>query len=793
MPGLGGLLSLSDDVIIVPVAQLPEETRARIECNPEDLAVSRLRGRGGSTIIDPQSAELLTRFRRPRSIIEAVILFAREKQLDPDAVLEDAYPLLRRMVEGRVLVPSGDDTVNGEEALWSAGTALLGGVITRTLQILEDTEVYLVTLADAARSVVKIERSTTPRAGAAVRDRLEHEARVLLSLGGAPAPTLLDRGEIAGRTYLELEFVAGADAASVAAEWREDADGRARLLGLLRAIADAYVQLHRRGWVHGDVHPRNVLVEAAGAVRLIDFGLAQALGDGPQEAAVSERGGIPFLFDPELARAHLDGSRPPPATPASEQYSVAAMLYFLATGSYCQNFRLDRQAMLEDIAAGPVLRFAERGVAPWPSLEAVLLTALTKEPQGRFADMAAFSAALAGVAVPSSRAPTPPSPLRGLEARHLALAALDGPWYVTGLTVPPTTSINYGAAGIALGLLHIARQRGDPGLLATADAWIQRAARDVGTEGAFYNADIQITPETVGRSSPYHSPTGVHAVSALVARARADLPSFAAGIAGFLDAASAPAVGLDLTLGRSSLLLGAAMLLDAFPREVSPSREPLVQFGNRTMAGIWALVDRKPAIPEADIISPGMAHGWAGFLYAALQWCAVSGADPPSGVERRLAELAALAIPTGRGLEWPWTLGGPGEPPTMPGWCNGSCGYVFLWTLAHRLLGDLRYMDLAQGAGWSSWESPEQAGTLCCGLAGRSYALLDLHRHTGDAAWLDRARALALRAARHGTMPSEYPHGLYKGELGLAVLAADLEQPEWARMPFFELTGYQDA
>lgn len=35
-------------------------------------------------------------------------------------------------------------------------------------------------------------------------------------------------------------------------------------------------------------------------------------------------------------------------------------------------------------------------------------------------------------------------------------------------------------------------------------------------------------------------------------------------------------------------------------------------------------------------------------------------------------------------------------------------------------------------------------------------------------------------------MPPEYPHSLFKGHMGLAVLAADLERPEAARMPFFE-------
>ena len=82
--------------------------------------------------------------------------------------------------------------------------------------------------------------------------------------------------------------------------------------------------------------------------------------------------------------------------------------------------------------------------------------------------------------------------------------------------------------------------------------------------------------------------------------------------------------------------------------------------------------------------------------------------------------------------------------------------------------------------------------TLCCGLAGRAYALLNLYRHTKETVWLDRARDLAARAARVGNIPKEYSHSLYKGEFGLAVLAADLDQPNEATMPFFEPMGYRN-
>src|SRR5262245_19869826 len=188
------------------------------------------------------------------------------------------------------------------------------------------------------------------------------------------------------------------------------------------------------------------------------------------------------------------------------------------------------------------------------------------------------------------------------------------------------------------------------------------------------------------------TPSGVFTVAALVARAMADPLGMAEALAGFLDATRRPTIGLDLTLGRSSTLLGAAILLDAILGNNLVDPAPMRSFGDAALAEIWQAIDAKAPIATADVEYLGIAHGWAGFLYATLQWCRVSRTPVPTTVERRLEELAAFALPSGRGLEWPWVLHRPGEPMTMAGWCNGTCGYVFLWTLAHRLLGHPRYL-----------------------------------------------------------------------------------------------------
>jgi LPXTG-site transpeptidase (sortase) family protein len=130
----------------------------------------------------------------------------------------------------------------------------------------------------------------------------------------------------------------------------------------------------------------------------------------------------------------------------------------------------------------------------------------------------------------------------------------------------------------------------------------------------------------------------------------------------------------------------------------------------------------------------GIAHGWAGLVYAALRFARVVPDAARPEVAPRLEQLADCAEPWGRGVRW--RISAADERPSyMSGWCNGSAGHVHLWTLANELDPSPRHLDLARAAGWNAWEDGGQASSVCCGLAGRAYALLALHRATGDRRW----------------------------------------------------------
>jgi len=808
-------LVLPPDVLLLPVAGLAEEVRSRFTYEAGDVAITHPRLRTPSRVLDARSAELLAEFRTPRTIVEAVIRFSQAHESDPETTLEEAYPLLQGLLESGFLVPEAAPEAAGILPSLRPGEEIAGLEVRECVRGLEDTEIYLMQSvtqsvmkqADGGAVALKIER---PSAAGRLGGLFAREGAILAALAGSSVPRLLAAGETAGRRWLALEWIAGVDAATAAWELRRSgAAGRPGLLDLLRRITAVYAGLHARGVVHGDVHPYNLLVEKDGGIRILDFGYARwssRLGL-PSSLDPPGRAGVAFFYEPEQAAALRAGEAAPEATEAGEQYALGALLYLLACGAHYRDFSLERAEMLRQVAAEPPLPFAERGAEPWPDLEAVLYRSLSKEPGERFASLADLAAALDHVTVPL---PSPGLETWGLgrpagEAESAALLARvlervgeSGAVFAAGLPEPPTATINYGAAGIACTLYRIALAQEDAGLLSLADVWVERAvvAATAALPEAFYNPDREITEATVGTLSAYHSRTGIEALRALIAHALGFPSLQSAAIEAFLTLARVPCENPDLTLGRSGHLLAACLLLDTLTGDgpagdaLAERRRELVSWGDEVLRGLWAELDAKPALDERQPRPElGMAHGWTGYVYATLRWCRATGTAEPAGVAARLAELAACARPSGRGLRWKW-YSTPAGDVFMPGWCNGAAGMVYLWTLAAERLGDPSYRALAEGAAWNAWEAGDGNANLCCGLAGRAYALLRLWQTGGGAEWLDRARVLAGRAAVEIARSNEPPDSLYKGEAGVAALIADLARPESAVLPFFAEEGW---
>jgi eukaryotic-like serine/threonine-protein kinase len=786
---------LPSDVTILPVSQLPDGVRRRLEAGDDDFAVSRPNSRIPNKILTASSAQLLIQFREPKRIIEAIIAFSRARESDPAQVLNDAFPLLADLLNDRLLVPAGSLDAAAITPSLNIGRRVGGARVLRCVQVLSDTELYQVRMPDHSLAALKIVR---PGHGDEVGPILDREARALTHLGGRSTPRLIATGTRQGARYLLMEWRAGVPPEIAAAELRARATegDRSGLLDLGVAIARAYAGLHSQGVVHGDVHPGNVLVDGEGGVSIVDFGLSHLSPDAGTDVP---RGGVTFFFEPEYARALQRRLAPPPASERGEQYAVAALLFLLLTGRYYLPFSPHEPEAWRQIETEPPLVFSQSGTPPWPAVERLLARALSKEPDQRFPSLEEFAAALGRVrAEPVARPVRINGSLQHYLGQVLQEVGPEGSLLTAGFSFSPTASANLGAAGVAYGLYRLACIQEDPTLLSTADLWRARAAGDLDRPEAWCNPDQGITPRVIGRVSPYHCPAGVHWVDAAIARGRGDTYGQAVAIGDFVRASQRPTRNPDLVLGKSGTLLASAQLYAGIHDRSQLDASALVALGEKTLDHLLLHLKRhEPVAGRSRHANLGVAHGWAGVLYAIMGWCQSLNRAVPGTVEDWLKYLAGCAQFSGRGAFWPWVDGNSDQSPTlrrMPGWCNGSAGFVFLWLQADRLHGNTRYLDLAEKAGWDAWESPADAWDLCCGHTGRAFALLALYKYTGTRSWLERAHVLAARAVEQSQARSESPtayrHSLFRGSMGLATLIADLERPLESCMPMFEAEGW---
>ena len=798
-----GPLVLPPDVMLTPVADLSNELRKQFRAEEGDVAVTRLRSRTPSKIVDAQVAALINQFREPRTIVEAVINYCRANLLEPERTLEEALPVLEHFIRARVLVMLGSEDASRITATYPIGAVIADMTVIRCVQVLEDSELYKVETTNNQHAALKIARSGHIEA---LSRAIAREADVLRRLDGIVNAPALAKGVFQDRPYLVTGWCPGLTADSAANSLRHlhgfGAPGWGTLRDLSAAIADAYAHLHQQGLIHGDVHPRNVLVDPSGAIKIVDFGLARFEETTPVLGDVY-RGGVGYFFEPEFASARARRSTPPQATFLGEQYSLAAMIYMLISGVHYIDFSAEKREMMRQIAEDPPLPFRGSGKG-WPGLERILARALRKNPSERFRSLSEFAGVLRNVDGPPSTQVTmatePPvdhSAAAALVNRVLErVVAPDGQLFTRGLAAPPFSSVNYGMAGIAYALCRFARQRDDTHLLTSADLWVTRAAARMGTDAAFYSADLKITPATVGQIALYHTATGVEVVRAIIAHAMCDVVSQQTAVREFVAAAQHQCDCLDLTLGKASILIGCSLLAELPIQADWLDIQPLLTLGDKVLGQLWFELDAMPPIgDETGLRVLGIAHGWAGILYATLRWCHSAQRPLPNRTEERLRQLAARAELTDRGARWRIKLPKSSQRQLgaasdyMNGWCNGTGGHIFLWTLASQFLGDDSFAELAERAAWDAWDQANEFDSLCCGLAGSAYGLFSVYRQTGDQIWLRRAKELADRAIKT-TRNSAMPDSLYKGTLGVAVLASDLLDPDNARMPLFEAEGW---
>jgi serine/threonine protein kinase len=326
----------------------------------------------------------LERFRRIEAIFDAALeyppggareAFLGEQNLVEPAVLEEVRQLLEDHERVRAAAPQPAEALP-QFGPWRAVRLLgRGGMGT----------VYLAERSDGAfrmKAAVKV----VPLALASldIEERFRRERQFLASLDHPKVARLLDGGVTGtGLPYLVMEFVDG-----LTLDQYCDAnklDHRAKL-ALMRQVLEALSYVHGRGVMHRDLKPSNILVDSSGVVKLLDFGTAR-LVDTSSDTAITKTG--VFAFTPDCASPEQVQGKP--LTVASDIYSAGVLLYRMLTGRTPYVFTdYSPAAIVEKIGHSD----------PAPSglespLDAILSTALRKNPEERYASAAEMDADLA--------------------------------------------------------------------------------------------------------------------------------------------------------------------------------------------------------------------------------------------------------------------------------------------------------------------------------------------------------------------------------------------------------------
>ncbi|KAH7844733.1 hypothetical protein Vadar_031101 [Vaccinium darrowii] len=185
----------------------------------------------------------------------------------------------------------------------------------------------------------------------------------------------------------------------------------------------------------------------------------------------------------------------------------------------------------------------------------------------------------------------------------------------------------------------------------------------------------------------------------------------------------------------------------------------------------------------------GDAHGLTGIMHVLMDMELKP--DEVEDVKGTLRYMMRNRFPSGN---YPSSQGS--ESDRLVHWCHGASGVALTLVKAAEVFGDEEFLKAAIDAGEVVWNRGllKRVG-LCHGISGNTYVFLALHRLTGKAEFLYRAKAFACflhdksqRLISEGVMHGgDRPFSLFEGIGGMAHLFLDITEPSEARFPGYEL------
>ncbi len=219
---------------------------------------------------------------------------------------------------------------------------------------------------------VALKLVSQPFLDAESRARFQREGQLTAALRHPGIVGVHSAGEVEGRPFLAYELVASARTLDRAFEGL----ALAARVRLVRDAARALGHAHGRGVVHRDVKPANVLVDAAGQVRVADFGLATATGLG-RLTQTGEVLGTPAFMAPEQLQGAGGVGAP------ADVWALGVILYRALTGEPPFAGRTFVEVAARVLEGAPPRPPRALAPAAPPALEAVCLQALSLDPAAR--------------------------------------------------------------------------------------------------------------------------------------------------------------------------------------------------------------------------------------------------------------------------------------------------------------------------------------------------------------------------------------------------------------------------
>jgi WD40 repeat protein len=218
--------------------------------------------------------------------------------------------------------------------------------------------------------------------------RLRDERQILAALDHPHIVRLLDGGSTDdGMPYLVMEYIEGTTVTAYAEQHQLSLRAR---IALIRRVCAALQYAHQNLVIHRDIKPGNILVDAGGAPKILDFGIAKLLAPVASfRREAQTRTGF-LMFTPEYASP--EQARGAAVSTATDVYSVGVVLYELVTGQPAHRTTASALESLRVICeVDPPRPSAVGSNTPRRELvgdlDNIILKALHKDPARRYASM----------------------------------------------------------------------------------------------------------------------------------------------------------------------------------------------------------------------------------------------------------------------------------------------------------------------------------------------------------------------------------------------------------------------